>query len=122
MTDAIHPARTIPSLAEIVRRIDDDLGLDSGRPIPVVAIRVALNAAHNAYQAGRHDAIRDLRTIEQAADDLGISVQRVRQLVGGDIGWQISRGTWLLSGENVATLAARNTKPGAPKREEVNRG
>lgn len=109
-----HPARDIPSLADAVARIDELTTPDRWHPSPAVAQRIALDAAHEGYQAGRHDAIRELMTTADVAAALGVTVGRVRQLARArGAGWEIGR-DWLFRPEDVDAL--RDRRPGRPRR------
>lgn len=116
MYDADHPARAIDALAETVARIDDL----TARPLvsPAIASRIALDAAHAAYQAGRAAAVAELMTTEQAARSIGRAPRTVQQLARAHgIGWQISRNTWLFRPEDVEQL--RDRPVGRPKRSRA---
>lgn len=114
MYDADHPARAIGPLAETVSRIDDLTARPSVSP--AVASRIALDAAHLAYQAGRTAAIGELVTTGQAAALLGVTERTVRDHATrrangpAPLGWQISRGTWLFRPEDIAAMRALGRK------------
>jgi hypothetical protein len=113
MINVNHPARGIPSLAETVSRIDDQF--ETTRTTPAIAASVALNASYQGYQAGRHDAIRELLTATQVADELGVTkaaVIRLAQRRG--VGWQLDRGYWLFRPDDVAAMRER-LPAGRPK-------
>lgn len=96
----------------------DDLTGGGLRPASMAACEtVCVRLAHYAYTAGRAAAIPELLTTDQAAADLGITVGRVRQiapLLG--VGWKLGPGTWLFRPEDIATMRARVTRAGRPKR------
>ena len=106
-----HPSRAVPSLAGAVVTIDDETDPARGRTSPLIAQRVALDALWAGYQAGRADAIRELRTVADAAAELGIDASRVRRLAQHrGLGWQISRGTWLFTPADIDAM--RDRRPG----------
>ena len=114
-----HPARGIPPLADLVAAIDDATAPHRWKPSPAVANKIALNAAHVAYTAGRHAAVAELLTTEQAAHALGVGMPHVRTLAERfGVGWQISRGVWLFRPEEVEAMRERNTARGRPRRED----
>ena len=58
-----------------------------------------------------------LHTTRHAADALGISVQRVKQLVVQiGVGQKVGR-DWVLSDDDLERLRHRNRKPGRPGRQ-----
>lgn len=115
--NADHPAREIPSLAETVSAIDDRIDSPSWRPSPAVANRIALDAAHAAYQTGRHDAIRELVTTEQAAALLGVTTPQVRRIADKlGLGWHLARTVWLFTPDDLAAMRARKTTRGPERR------
>jgi hypothetical protein len=99
------PALTHPTLAPIVRDGVADL-IDRPRLIgEPVARTVLARVAWYAYQAGRHEAVRDLLTTAQVATALGISPLRVRQIAKQRaVGWQVEGTCWLFRAEDVERL------------------
>lgn len=111
-----HPSRAVPILAGAVAVVDDATDPARGRTSPVTANRVALDALWAGYQAGRHEAIRELVTTEQAAAALGVTERAVRAMAARrGIGWQVSRGTWLFAPADVAAMR-RHERPGRKPR------
>lgn len=106
-----HPSRAVSSLAGAVTVIDDETDPARGRTSPLIAQRVALDALWAGYQAGRADAIRELRTVADAAAELGVTVSRVYRLARSrGLGWQIGRGTWLFTQADIDAM--RDRRPG----------
>lgn len=101
-SDPDHPARSIPALAGVVARIDDARNPHNS---PAVAQRIALDAAHRAYQAGRTQAVMELMTADEAAHELGISKRGVlwhaRQ---NDIGWLVGEAAYVFRPEDVERM------------------
>lgn len=126
MTDrfaADHPARSIPSLAGVVLTIEEDLDETRFRGSPFAAQRAALNAAHTAYQTGRHDAIRELITTEHAAGLLGVTMPQVRRIAEKlGVGWHLEKTVWLFTPDDIAAMGARKTKRGPEKRNPDGNG
>ena len=61
----------------------------------------------------------NLHTTRQAADSLGISVQRVKQLRETmQLGQKVGR-DWVLSDQDIERLRQRNRQPGRPRRESL---
>lgn len=112
-----HPARDAVSLAETVAAIDDATDPERFRATPAVANRIALDAAHRAYQAGQHDALSGLLTAEQAAHALGVTPAYVRQLAAKlGIGWQVGRYSWVFRPADVERMRGL-LKPRRPRDE-----
>lgn len=93
----------------------DDLTGGGLRPVsPAIAATICTRLAHMAYTAGKHDAIRDLKTVAEVATILGVNGSRVRVLAKHrGVGWQVSRGTWLFSPADVDAMRVRT--PGRPQ-------
>jgi hypothetical protein len=74
---------------------------------------IIARALHEGYRRGRVDAIADLLTSAQVADDLGITRVQVIRLAGSQgVGWRIGRDV-LFTPDDLATLHARPV-PGRP--------
>lgn len=117
MIAADHPARQIASLEMELIRIEDDARPDRGAFSPMRAQQLAMDALYRGYQAGRTDAIMELMTTEQMADELGISVRRVQVIAKRrGVGWEIGRDR-LFRQEDVEAM--RPGKPGRPRRDET---
>lgn len=115
--NADHPARGIPPLADGVSAIDNAINPARWHGSPAVAHRVALDAAHRAYVAGRHAAIRELVTTEQAAAVLDITPPQVRRIAAKlGVGWHLERTVWLFTPDDLAAMAARKRTPGPARR------
>jgi len=117
VANAALPEYLNPVLAPDVERASEALAPRGvPRPYsPVVTATVLAQLAQRAYQWGRDDAVRELLTTAQAAAQLGVSEQRVRQLAQArGVGWQISRGVWLFRPEDLARMQDRT--PGRPPR------
>lgn len=67
----------------------------------------------------RWSVVSDLLTTADAARELGVSPQRVRQLaVSRGVGQRIGR-DWVFTRRDIEVLHARNRTVGRPKREDV---
>lgn len=87
------------------------------RPVsPAIAETICRRLAHHAYNEGRRIAITELMDVPAAAEFLGVSPRRVRQLaLSRNLGWQVSRGTWLFRPDDLAIMQERRV--GRPKRK-----
>ena len=104
-------------LAPILRTLVDDLArihpAAISRPVP---LRTVLSAAlHRAYQAGMHEAYRQLRTSDEAAAELGVLPRTVRKHARNyNIGWRIGRDI-LFRPEDMARLRGIVGRPPGPR-------
>src|SRR5690606_2813538 len=104
-------------LASIMRTLVDDLArihpAAVSRPVP---LRTVLSAAlHRAYQCGMHEAYRQLRTSDEAADELGVRPVTIRKHARTyGIGWRIGR-DWLFRPEDMARLQGIVGRPPGPR-------
>lgn len=102
MYDADHPARSIEALADAVAWIDDTRNPHNS---PAVATRIALDAAHRAYQAGRDQAVMELMTADEAAHELGISKRGVLwHAQHNNIGWNVGRAAYVFRPEDIERM------------------
>lgn len=85
-----------------------------GKPLSSPLIKHMLEqTAHVAFGEGQNYAVTSLLTTEQMAARLKISTRRIRVLAKTrNIGWQISRGVWLFTPDDVDKLRPR--LPGRP--------
>ena len=77
-------------------------------------------ALHEGYRRGRMDAITDLRTTAQVADELGFKTATGlwKQAKKYGVGWYTGR-DWLFTPADVEVLRHRKTTPGrAPRSPE----
>ncbi|MBX6722063.1 MAG: hypothetical protein IRY92_02305 [Dactylosporangium sp.] len=104
-------------LAPILRALVDDLArihpAAISRPVP---LRTVLSAAlHRAYQAGMHEAYRQLRTSDEAAAELGVLPRTVRKHARNyNIGWRVGRDI-LFRPEDMERLRGIVGRPPGPR-------
>jgi len=83
------------------------------RPVPLRAVLSA--ALHRAYQAGMHEAYRQLRTSDEAAAELGVRPVTIRKHARTyGIGWRIGRDI-LFRPEDMARLRGIVGRPPGPR-------
>lgn len=100
-----------PRLAGMVASTLRALDMDEVNPI----VHAAQRLAHEAYQLGRHDALLELRTTEQAAAELGIDRTRVHRIATErSLGWLVSPRTRVFTAADIDAMRERT--PGRPRK------
>jgi Helix-turn-helix domain len=80
---------------------------------------VLRKAVHDAREAALAEAAFDLYSVQQVADELGVSERRVQQLAQSrGVGAQLGRGgTWVFRRQDIEAL--RERKAGRPPKQHV---
>jgi hypothetical protein len=103
----------------IVRRAIADL-TDDGRRLPTPAMieRVIVRTVQEARTAALADFAGDLYSDDEAAERLGVSARRVRQIAtAGGLGAKLGRNTWVFRAADIDAMRARKTAPGPARKD-----
>lgn len=99
--------------AHIVTEAHDEL---AGQRSPAAQLAILARLANEAYQRGRHDAIMDLYTPEDAAAMLGLNTEVVRKLaVKLHVGWRPNPRVTLFNSADIEAI--RNRPRATPGRK-----